>query len=609
MRDVQKRTRSRFAGYIKVTLLEACTVKRIQRQTIAAAGLIAAAIVSAPIAATAQRNGPRTPIFIAVTFRSPTEPKLGIDVAEGLRQRMIKLFPQGPRAQLRVVTREQINAQLTAAGYPADSAITTTDLRDLGKNVGADETLEGTATRTAEGVRVTAHFYSLNNVGAAEVLPTVVDKDPGNAGRQMADNYTKARKELPDYEQCRGALINREVDRSIVAARAALVQYDKGVLPRACLMTAYNQQYKDKKLPIDSVLRVGEEIMKIDADNEVAMGLLADAYMAKGDTAKAIDMNVRLYRLNPTNVTQAQGIIQFLAGIGAPDKALPIVKDLLNTNPGDAQILETDWKLLQATKQWKQAIATGEEMVKFDSSRADTTYFTRQIGAAYSDSQPQLVLQFLGKATAKFPKNTHYWLGYSQELRKQGQLQQSLDAAKKALAIDPTLDNGYLAVLSLYVALGQTDSALAFGKVALKSGANKDVIGNALLTLISPAMNKAQAADKAGAPEARADWEAVYHMSAVVDSLVPQVPTAFFMSFSAFNIASGILPTLAGTAKTDKPKACAETKYASDMITVVDLNMSRGGRYNPQAAAQILTAVSTQVKPYLETLKKQLACK
>jgi len=601
MRDVQKNSKQ-IRGVHQVTLLEARTVKRIQRQTIAAAGIIMAAIVSAPMTATAQRNGPRTPIFIAVTFRSPTEPKLGIDVAEGLRERMIKLFPQGPRAQLRVVTREQINAQLTAAGYPADSAITTTDLRDLGKNVGADETLEGTATRTAEGVRVTARFYSLNNVGAAEVLPVVVDRDPGNAGRQMADNYAKARRELTDYEQCRGALIAREVDRSIVAAKAALVQYDRGVLPRACMMTAYNMQYKDKKLPIDSVLRIGEDIMKVDPDNEVAMGLLADAYMAKGDTAKAIDMNVRLYRLNPTNVSQANSIIQFLAGIGAPDKALPIVRDLLNTNPGDAQILETDWKLLQATKQWKQAIATGEEMVKFDSSRADTTYFNRQIGAAYSDSQPQLVLQFLAKATAKFPKNTHYLLGYSQELRKQGQLQQALDAAKKALAIDPKLDNGYATVLSLYAALGQSDSAMAFAKQAVAAGVDKQQVGTSLLTLISPGMTQAQKTDD------RADWENVYRVSATVDSIAPTPNSAFYMSFAAYNIGTKALTAIAPLAKTDKVKACAENKIAGDMFTVMELNMPRGGRTNPDVAAKLLNALA-QYKPYVDQYKKGIPCK
>src|SRR3954447_10092572 len=186
---------------------------------ITAAAMVAVAVGSLPMTATAQRNnGQRNPIFIAVTFHAPAnEPKLGVDVSEGLRQRMMKLFPQTPLrpGALRVVTREQINAQLTAAGYPADSAITTTDLRDLGKNIGADETLEGTATRTADGIQVRAKFYSLNNVSAPEVLPTITDKSAEGAGRQLADLYARARKELPDYNNCRNGLINAQVDQAI----------------------------------------------------------------------------------------------------------------------------------------------------------------------------------------------------------------------------------------------------------------------------------------------------------------------------------------------------------------------------------------------------------
>ena len=44
----------------------------------------------------------------------------------------------------------------------------------------------------------------------------------------------------------------------------------------------------------------------------------------------------------------------------------------MKNNPGDAAVIETQWKLLMATNQWKRAIASGEEMVKFDSAKADT---------------------------------------------------------------------------------------------------------------------------------------------------------------------------------------------------------------------------------------------
>ena len=70
-------------------------MNRIQRQAITAAGLLA--VVFAPTQAVAQgggRNAVAIPIFVAVTFKSPGEPKLGIEVAEAIRQRMIRFFPQ-----------------------------------------------------------------------------------------------------------------------------------------------------------------------------------------------------------------------------------------------------------------------------------------------------------------------------------------------------------------------------------------------------------------------------------------------------------------------------------------------------------------------------------
>ncbi|HEY6219447.1 MAG TPA: hypothetical protein VIV65_05290 [Gemmatimonadaceae bacterium] len=584
-------------------------MNRINRQMIAAATLLVAAVVSTPTMATAQRSNQRLSMFVAVSFRSPGEPKLGIEVADQVRQRMAKLFSQTPQAltrpgALRVITREQINQQLTAAAYPADSVITSTDLRDLGKNIGADETMEGTAQRTAKGIEVHARFYSLNHIEAPEVLPTVVGKDEGDVGREVAELYAKARRELPDYERCRSALISNQPDQAIISARAALQQNDKGVLPRACLLTAFVKQYQAKKVPADSVIKVANEILQTDPNYEIAIGSLADVYLLQGDTTHAVEMNLRLYKLNPTNVGQAQSIVQMLAGMGSPEKAVPIAKELLGTNPGDPQLLDTYWKLLMATKAWKEAIAAGEEMVKFDSSKADTIYFSRQISNAVNDSNPALTLQFLAKATQKFPRNTRFWLGYSQELRKQGQLQQALDAAKKALDVNPKVDNGMATVLSLYVQLGQTDSAIAFGKRAIAAGADKQAVGPALLTLLTPAYNKTK--DPNATP---ADWENLYRMAATVDTIAPQPGTKFFMSFGAFTLGVQALAPVADLAKAHKTaEACAAVKTAADYFLVVDLNMMAGGAFSKEAAGQILNQLNTY-KPYIDQYKKGIPCK
>ena len=587
---------------------------RIQRQAITAAALLA--VVFAPKMAEAQRNAQPVPIFVAVTFRSPGEPKLGIETAEAIRQRMIRFFPQPALRpnQLRIVKQEEINNALTGSGYPADSAITTTDLRDLGKQMGANESMEGTIKRTAQGVEARARFYVLSNVNAPEVLPVIVAKDAGEAGRKIAEMYVQARKELPDYEKCKNAIIQNNFDAAVTADKAAMVQFDKGVLPRACLLTAYQKLYEQKKLPLDSVTKVANEIIAIDPENEIALGQLVDAYRVMGDTAKVIDLSRRLYALNPSNLQQARSLVDVIVVYGAPDKALLIVDDMMKNNPGDASIIETQWKLLQAMGQWKRAIAAGEEMVKFDTAKADTAYFRRQIGAALQDSQPQLALQFLARVTAKFPRDVALLQAYSDQLRKQGQLQQALEVAKKVIAVDPKVPQGYSTIVFLYTQMGQADSAVAFARTALVTAdsATRDQIGKGLLTLISPALNKAQSDTGAAVPVdvQRQNWTDVYRLSAAVDSIVPQAQSAFLMSFSAFNLAMNALNRIGPLSQArNNTQACAELKTASDMVLIVDLNMARGGRFNPNAAANILNAMSGTIKPYLESARPQLRCR
>jgi tetratricopeptide (TPR) repeat protein len=585
---------------------------KIQRQAIAAAAVMAAAF--APKSAVAQRNQQPIPIFVVVTFKSPGEPKLGIEAAEAVRQRMMRFFPQPATRQgsLRIVKQEEINSSLTGSGYPADSAITTTDLRDLSRGMGANESMEGTIKRTAEGVEARARFYVLSNIAAPEVLPVVVEKNAEAAGRKIAEIYQQARKQIPAYEKCKNALIQNQPEQAVAAAREALEIYDEGVLSRACLLTAYQELAKQNKIAADSVVSVANRIIAIDSSNEIAIRQLAETYRTRGDSARAIEYLMRLWALNPMDVQQARGIVDVVTAFGAPEKALTIVEDMKKTNPGDAEILDTQWKLLQYMKQWKQAIAVGEEMVKFDTSKADTAYFSRQIGAAYQDSQPQLALQFLARATQKFPRDVRLLQAYVGELMKQGQTQQALDVAKRVVAVDPKAPQGYATIVVLYTQLNQGDSAVAFAKQALVSAdsATKDQIGKGLLTLIGPSLNAAQADTTSPADVQRENWTKVYRMSAAVDSIVPQAQTAFFMSFSAFNLAMNAVNRVQGLAQAKNTAgACTELKNASEMVLIVDLNMARGGRFNAAAAGNILNAVSGTIKPYIESTRSQLKCK
>jgi len=314
---------------------------------------------------------------------------------------------------------------------------------------------------------------------------------------------------------------------------------------------------------------------------------------------------VRLGELNPQ---QAPELIPVLIEVGAPEKALVIINDQLKQNPGDVPMIENRWKLLQLLKDWKGAIAAGEDMVKFDSSKADTAYFRRQIGAAIQDSQPQLVLQYMAKATTKFPRDPFLLKAYMGELRRQGQRPQAIEVAKKLAAVDPA--TGHSTAIALYAELKQMDSAVAYAKQSLvgADSATRDQIGQGLLGVIRPAMVQAQADTTSPASVRKTNWAEVLRLSAAVDSIVPTANTAFYMSVSAFYVAQFGLDGFTEAARTNRPLACAMIKEASDNLLIVDLNMSRGGRVDPATASALLKATS-DMKPGLAQGRQQLNCR
>jgi tetratricopeptide (TPR) repeat protein len=574
----------------------------------AAIALSALAILIAPERAAAQQRGAaRVPIFVAVSFRSPGESKLGVDVAEAVRVRMLRHFPMPPLRTLRIVTRTEINNTLAGSAFPPDTVLSRPDLRDLSRQLGADETMEGDVKRTAQGIEARARFYFGGNVSAPEVLPPVIGKNPEDVGRKIADLYVEARKELPAYERCKNALIQNQPDVAIAAAQEAMQQYAEGVLPRACLLTAYGPQYK--KFPADSIIKLGTVIYGIDDQNEIAITQLADAYREKGDTANTIKFLKKVDSLASSDVGQTTSIARILDEYGAPNDALSILDRRLQENPGEVPLLERKWKILQGSRRWKAAIAAGEELVKLDSARADTSYFRRQIAAAFQDSQPRLALEYMSRATAKFPHDVLLLQGYMGELRRQGQLPQAIDVAKKVIAADPTTPNAYATVITLYSELSR-DSAIAFAKHSLTGAdsATRNQIGAGLLSLIKPAMVITQT-DTISPPDVqKANWSEVLKLSAAVDSIVPTPNTAFYMSVAAFKIAQFGLANFTDVARTNRPLACTMLREASDNLLLVDLNMVRGGRVDPATASNLLQATAG-MKPGIAQARQQLSCR
>jgi tetratricopeptide (TPR) repeat protein len=553
-----------------------------------------------------QRGGPpgeKTPYILVTTFSS-TDRKLGVESANEMRHR---LQQEHSAKELYVVPKTSIDNTLAASGYPPDSALNSADLMELSKQLHGEYVLDSKVTKTGPGDAVRFDVRVLLRAATstlAQPLPAANGKDPGDAAKMVERSISEMLKGIPMYRTCIDDLRAQKNDEAATAARAGIAAYPNSVLSRICLLNAYT----NAKAPADSIISVANAILQYDPMSMLALVNLADAYAAKGDKDKAIETNLKIYRVDPSNTAIAQSIVQQLGASGAPDKAIPIIDSLIKDNPADVGMLRTKWVLQLNAKQFKNALITGDELIKLDTAAATVDFYNREIGAAQSDSNATKTQELAAKASQKFPKDPTFPLLLAQSYYKSGQLQQALDAARRSAAADPKSINAWKFILVALTDLKQNDSALAAGKRAIASGIPADSVGDILLGRVAgPAIKAAQAS------KTRADWDAALKASQAVDSITPSPQSAFYIGVSSFQVASDIMNevqplTKGNPSAANKAQACTLSKQAEDYLAITMVAMPRGGRVDAAVAGQILGAV-TQYTDYIGQIKKAFACK
>jgi tetratricopeptide (TPR) repeat protein len=551
---------------------------------------------------------------LLVTVFTSNDGSAGAQTADAIRTRV---STAANARQLYVIPKKDIASFLTTSGFPADSPLSPSDTRELAKQMRADEVVSGLARRTAAGLHVEPRLMLARDLSLAQPLPAIDASNPADVARQVERTLQDARKQLADNRACENAIRDRQNEKAVAAANAAIAKYPSATIARLCLATAYQEM----KLPPDSVLRVTDEIRRIDPKNSQALRLAIAAYKAKDDQEKAVDALVALFELEPTNPQLREQVIADLAKLGKPDVAVPIINRMLAQNPGDPQLLRSKWQLLlawaastdSASRQarFAEAVTTGEEMVRSDTTLADSVYFERQIIAA-NQIVPPRGAEFAARAVQKYPNSANFWAARANAERKAGQTQMAIESMKRALAIDPKTPNGNLLLAQIYIEMNQGDSAVAVARRAIAAGEDPKTWGAFLLGPTQAAFKQAQETKNT------ADFQRALSLAQEADRLGSSEYTAFFIGAAAFFIGadayqqSGTAYNQAqkakGRAKTDLlVTACAGARTAAEMFLLTQINMPKGAPVDKNTATTLLGYVA-QFSPPTEQIQKA-ACK
>ena len=432
---------------------------------------LAALMTAAPLAGVAAQRPAAPPPKVMVTTFAGSEPGLGVQTAEAIRQRILK---DADDKKLTVIPQKDVNSTLTASGYSTTESLASNDARALAVLLRADEYMEGTVSRTPSGVKVDARMVLARDNSIQQPLPTAEAARLDQAAQMVSKSYLAARSQLDAERNCANLFRAGKFKEAEAAARAGLTRSTRTARWR---WSASEIRSTPKTRPT-RFSRSPQRILAVDPRNIFALRSTADIYQTRKDP-RATQTLISLMAADPGNDKLQTQVINSLAASGQWDLAVPIVTEALKNSPGDANLLHLAWLVYLGAKKYDLAFATGAELIKADTAAADSTYYIRTAGAYSAETPPQYqkAADVLAIAATKYPGNASILLNQGNLLSKAGNNTAALAAVQRAISINPKVEGGYVQLALIQGALNQPDAAMATLRTGVSNGADKSHAG------------------------------------------------------------------------------------------------------------------------------------
>jgi len=536
---------------------------------------VLAALVAAPVTgASAQRRPADPPPRVMVTTLASSDKDLGQQAAEAIRSRISR---DVNAQKLTVIPKTDIENTLKASGYSTTESLQLNDAKALAILLRADEFVDGNVSKTPTGgVKIESRMILARDQTLQQPLPAAEAPKLDAAAAMVSKSYQAAREQLANEKLCYSLYREGKFPEAETMARAAIAKYPSGTIAMVCLGNAFESENK-----ADSVVAVAERIRVIDPRNITALRWAADYYGSHKNPDKASDALIGLMAADPTNEKLREQVINSLVINHKLALAIPIVEEALRSNPGDPKTLTMGWKVyLAGAEYYPKALATGAEMIKADTSLADSTYFIRSFAAASAIS-PTTAAEIAAQGVAKFPQNVTLLVYQANGLGKAGQNAQALPIINRALSVSPRVEGGYAQKALIFSNLNQPDSVLSVVNLCAAQPASYDKKSCAQV-----ALKAGSDAYKAGnASKARPDLQRAVQFLLLSDKIDGSADAKFLAGASAFLIGQSAVNEAQTT------KSCSLARLAKESFATAQENVPAGLTSYAAAAKQLLTAI------------------
>jgi hypothetical protein len=210
-------------------------------------------------------------------------------------------------------------------------------------------------------------------------------------------------------------------------------------------------------------------------------------------------------------------------------QTLTLADAWLKLHPGDPIVLEAKLILYSRSLRYSEIPSAFEQFIAADSQRATLNAYRMVIGSAQRAADTAAMVHYLEVATARFPAAASMAAELA-VLRQVARLRALIDTVRRAMKADPARIDGYASLTSIYGSLGQSDSAIAYARVALQHGVSRASLGPSLRSLVGSLLRRAQLQS---APDV---WEETLTVASAVDSTLSTSETKYLVAIASTEV-------------------------------------------------------------------------
>ena len=515
------------------------------------------------------------------------EKDLGVRAADDLRSRISSEFPF---KQVYVLPKTEINSYLEASGFSTTEALASHDARALASLVRADEYVTGTVTKTATGYKVDANMVLARDASLVQPLGSYEGPKLGDALKLVSAEMKEARKQLEYEQKCVNSAREKKYDAALAFAKEGVVAYPKSTLARICQANVMVEM----KASNEDLLKISKEIVAIDARSRPGLSILAQTYRNLNQQDSSVVTLTALLATDPSNPRLQKEVVEAIAATANPRIARPVIDTAVAMNPGEPELLRLRWLILFAVRDYKEMHAQGDELIKLDTSFADTTYFIRTAAAFQQDSQFQKAAEMAAKGLQKFAAQPSLTSVQIAALTQAGQYEQSLAMLDKAEAAKIPVENASLIRQTDLEKLGRMGEMLPILQKQIADGDTSTVVRQQVLKIGDDKRKSAQKNNSAAEYD-----EALKIITYVEEQSKGALKAQAGFLMGATYVTYGQLKL--NTSITEKN--CALAKEAKNMFADAQINLPKGGATAVEAMRQLMGAVM-QLDPEAEKAVK-----